>query len=549
MSNSFQGGLICILISILMLNQTAKAQQVIRCGVDEVHQQELKRRLLHHIEVTKPASPQPDITNFRIADIASRTEISIPTIVHVVHNGEAIGEGTNISYEQILSQMEVLNQDFNRHNPDTSLTPDVFLPVASRIGISFKLTPIDPNGNVLDEPGVNRMQGDQSSWDVTSITNDLMAQLQWDSRRFLNIWVVNFSNKDYLGFAYFPRTDQVEGLSSGLNFSTDSYDGMAISYRVFGSNRNGQEFESLRNYYDLGRTATHEAGHWLGLLHVWGDGGCSSDDFCTDTPLVSTSNQNIGTGSSDCTFPGPSACASDDLYDYAMFQNFMDYTADKCMNLFTHQQKDRVLDVLTYAPRRQSIGFGAPSVDITAEITSQLEGVQLTWETEETGSGSSSITHYVIERSYNSCDFTQLGIVTSDITSFDDNPLGDKGMYYYRVYAINTNGFSPSSNIVNANGQELLAEECEHFPTNLPPNPTLNEITVSPNPSEDGTFRIRFQGIPSKSTHFNLYSVDGKEILSQQGSPIINAPQLKAGMYFLIITSKNEKTCKKLIVK
>ena len=127
----------------------------------------------------------------------------------------------------------------------------------------------------------------------------------WDPNKYLNIYVCDLSNA--LGFASFPGTSQ-------------SRDAVVINYNNFGT-------INILAPYNKGRTATHEVGHWLNLLHIWGDGNCGNDQV-DDTPIQNSANYGCP------SHPSPSCSNEGD-----MFQNFMDYTDDGCMNLFTNGQK------------------------------------------------------------------------------------------------------------------------------------------------------------------------------------------------------------------
>lgn len=261
--------------------------------------------------------------------------ITIPTVVHVIHNGDAVGQNENISAAQVYSQIDVLNEDFRRHNADTVNTPSMFQSVAADIGIEFCLAQIDPNGNVMPEPGIDRVNAGQSTWGNTSdIDATLKPSTIWDPNQYFNIWTVDFGNNGLLGYAQFPEGSGLAGMPTGAQ--TANSDGIVILYNAFGRVGN------LDPTYDLGRTATHETGHWLGLRHIWGDGGCSVDDYCNDTPVSDAANRGCD--------PTTTSCSSID-----MVQNYMDYTDDDCMNLFTQDQKDRMVTVMANCPRRVNL--------------------------------------------------------------------------------------------------------------------------------------------------------------------------------------------------
>lgn len=278
----------------------------------------------------------------------TQANYTIPVVVHIIHNGEAEGTGTNISVAQIESQIDVLNKDFQRLNTDQTNTPATFLPVAGKIDVQFVLAKQDPFG--APATGIVRVQGTQTSWSVND--NAIFKALSyWPAEIYMNIWVVKF-NDETIGYAQFP----VSGLP-GLEGSPNDRltDGVAISYTAFGSIDYGAF--NLESKYNKGRTLTHEAGHFFGLRHIWGDDGssCSGTDYVADTPNQAGSYEN------QCPTGIKNTCSSDDMY-----MNFMDYTNDACMNMFTLEQISRVNTVMQSSPRRatllNSVGASDPPV-------------------------------------------------------------------------------------------------------------------------------------------------------------------------------------------
>jgi hypothetical protein len=267
----------------------------------------------------------------------TQSTYTIPVVVHVIHNGEPIGTGLNISDAQIQSQIEVLNKDYKRLNIDAVNTPSEFLPVAGSIDIEFVLAKQDPIGAPTN--GIVRVQGTQTSWTVNDNTV-FKALSYWPAENYLNIWVIKFADSN-IGYAQFP----VSGLPGLEESSNDRLtDGVVVSYTAFGSIEYGNF--PLDAKYNRGRTATHEIGHFLGLRHIWGDDGsaCTESDYVEDTP-----NQG-GSYLNQCPTTTRSSCSSNDMY-----MNYMDYTNDACMNLFTVGQIGRFNVVLQNSPRRASL--------------------------------------------------------------------------------------------------------------------------------------------------------------------------------------------------
>ncbi|SHK48709.1 Por secretion system C-terminal sorting domain-containing protein [Reichenbachiella agariperforans] len=320
-----------ILILLLILSTSVFAQD--RCGTVPFNK-------LQHPESTEQFENwiEQKIANrkrSRISGIQNNTVYTIPVVIHVIHQGEPIGTGTNIPDEQILSQITTLNEDLRRLNTDASDTPTDFLSVAADIQIEFVLAKRDPEG--LPTTGIDRVQGSQDGYSINNL-DVLAAESYWDANQYCNIWVSDLS-ADYLGYAYMPLSN-LAGLDIDRN-NNALIDGAFIDYQYFGTGYNADNFSR-------GRTVTHELGHWLGLRHIWGDNSsCTVDDYCDDTPPQSSStNSNLS-----CTDVADAfSCGTQD-----MAQNYMDYTADKCMNIFTVDQKERMRTVIENSPRRKSL--------------------------------------------------------------------------------------------------------------------------------------------------------------------------------------------------
>lgn len=264
----------------------------------------------------------------------SATVYEIPVVVHIIE--PANGSSLNITDDRIFRQIEILNEDFRRTNADASNTPATFLPVAADTEIQFSLAKQDPAGNPTN--GIVRTRGTKNRYSSLLDRDILRSETFWPPEHYLNMYVLDLQT--FLGFASFPVTTL-----DGITNDPEDYilDGVLVDHQYFGENPNASAFESF------GRTATHEVGHYLGLRHIWGDGGCGIDDFVSDTPEADNDNGGL---SSPCTFPSndSNVCVTDE-----MFQNYMDYTDDGCMNLFTAGQKSRMRTVLENSPRRSSL--------------------------------------------------------------------------------------------------------------------------------------------------------------------------------------------------
>lgn len=247
----------------------------------------------------------------------------IPTVIHVIQETST----NEISDACILSQMDVINEDFQRLNGDTSQIPTDFLPVLGNAGIQFCLASKDPDGNPTS--GINRIVSPLAVHNKATQEDSLKGLIQWPPTRYLNIWVVKDMG-GLLGYATFPEQLVPE----------PHRDGVVLSGPYFGTG------SCAFAPFNKGRTATHELGHWLGLRHTF-TGGCvgttptncafSGDNIC-DTPPVSSSSFGCPDPKNTCT-ESPS-----DMNDMTM--NFMDYVNDACMHMFTAGQASRMQAVL-----------------------------------------------------------------------------------------------------------------------------------------------------------------------------------------------------------
>ncbi len=242
--------------------------------------------------------------------------ITIPVVVHIVYFSPI----ENVPYENILSQINILNEDFRNNNSE--IPPDLFSNVDADCEIDFCLARVDPAG--IPTSGVTRTQTTifEFSGDKVKFTAQGGKDI-WDRDKYLNIWVCQLSS-GMLGYSPNP------GVSPEV-------DGVVIDYRAFGS---------LGDYlyadYNQGRSCVHEIGHWLNLFHIWGDdgGACEGDqnagsDEVPDTPDQADANYGC------VRFPHPSCTNISD-----MFMNYMDYSNDECLYLFTKGQRARMRAIL-----------------------------------------------------------------------------------------------------------------------------------------------------------------------------------------------------------
>jgi hypothetical protein len=235
----------------------------------------------------------------------------IPVVVHVVHNTA----DQNLSMAQIESQINVLNRDFRATNPDVSTVPSVFGNLVADARIEFHLATTDPDGNPTD--GVTRTQTSQPEFGTDDGIKSAAkgGRDPWPTDRYLNIWTGQLGG-GLLGYAQFPG-------------GPPETDGVVIRHSAFGTTG------TVTPPFHLGRTATHEIGHFFNLFHIWGDDGdgCGGSDEVDDTP--NAGGPNYGTPS----FPKLS-CNNAPNGD--LFVNYMDYVDDPAMVMFTRGQAARM---------------------------------------------------------------------------------------------------------------------------------------------------------------------------------------------------------------
>jgi hypothetical protein len=254
--------------------------------------------------------------------------ITIPVVFHVLWNDSI----QNVSDEQIQSQIDVLNEDFRFLNADTLDGMHPFRSRAADTRIEFCLATRDPNGNLTT--GITRTQTSVVSWNI--FVEDEAENIKssanggkdnWDPTQYLNMYVVKLDSV-ILGFATFP-----ESLIDEPNL-----DGVVIRYEAFGTQGTAgiDRFEKNSG----GRTSTHEVGHWLNLRHIWGDDSCGND-FVSDTETAEEANFGCP------TFPHKASNSCGAGSDGEMYMNYMDYVDDKCMNMFTIGQSERMTATIT----------------------------------------------------------------------------------------------------------------------------------------------------------------------------------------------------------
>ncbi|MGN6533102.1 MAG: M43 family zinc metalloprotease, partial [Ginsengibacter sp.] len=283
-----------------------------RCGTPEYVQNHPVNKYISQRTVSQKVASR---------DTLKDEVIIIPVVVHVLYNTP----DQNISDAQIISQINSLNNDYRRLNADAVNTPAPFQNVAADVRIQFCLAKVDPNGYATS--GIVRKYTKQKDFlnDDAVKFSSTGGDDAWDATKYLNLWVCNLFNLT-LGYGVLPGSPLEK-------------DGVVIKYNVFGTVGN------VVAPYNKGRTATHEIGHWLGLKHLWGDSFCG-DDSIADTPPQQAGNYGCS------SFPHLSQCSVNSYGD--MFMNYMDFSDDACMNMFTLGQKTKMRSLFALGGPRNS---------------------------------------------------------------------------------------------------------------------------------------------------------------------------------------------------
>jgi len=353
------------ILIILLFFQVISVSQV--CGYDYIMKKKSTNYLINNYE---------KIYNISINRLPSNNQTYyIPVVFHIVYNTNE----QNLHDSIIHSQIDVLNEDFRRLNDNASNTRDEFLEFAGDPNIEFFLANVDPDGNptngiihqytdkeeflMFEDFLSNEITLDEVKFDVSGGSD------AWDTNKYLNIWVCNIGTLDILGlelgqvfgYAYPPvdidqallelsETQDVPDWPTEMLTNDESVQGVVLHYTSVGRNNPSANDDGMTENNE-GRTAVHEIGHYLGLRHIWGDAvtlfgedGCAVDDGISDTPNANDQAGYVCDFNKN-TCPGDLfGSMNEDLPD--MVENYMDYSPDNCLNMFTNGQINVMRNVL-----------------------------------------------------------------------------------------------------------------------------------------------------------------------------------------------------------
>lgn len=497
----------------------------------------------------------------------------VPVVFHVVYNTTE----QNLSDEIIMGQLEVLNQDYRRLNPDADNCRDEFLPVAADTRIEFVLAKSDPDGNGTN--GITHTQTDVATFgDIGLDFEQIIAQLEdecgvsvfdllggggtltpeqeecvnniingggggggadptsaldavkasatggvdpWPTQDYLNIWVCNLAFENPLGGGEidgilgfaYPPAAAPNWPAGSIPADIEPVDGVVLHYRAVGPNN--PQAGALAGISDGGRTAVHEVGHYLGLRHIWGDGDCNEDDGMADTPFMDSQSQQ------DCDFARNTCPDSPtDLPD--MVENYMDYSNDACSNTWTTDQSGLMRAMLE--TERTGL-LKTILADFVADKTEVMVGEEIQF----------SLTSLVnaVEVSWDFGDGNVMDGVEEPMHTYDAD-----GLYTVTLTALNATGdFAEVKSDYILVGDAMSGVEDGIFA----------DVSIYPNPS-DGLFIL---DLPAEA-NVVVMDVTGKEILRQndlagQGNKI-DLSQENPGIYFVQIHIDGKSFTQKLIL-
>lgn len=436
-----------------------------------------------------------------------RNTINIPVYVHVLYRTSQ----ENISDAQIQSQMDQLNADFAATNSDIGKIPTIFDGVAAgNTGIQFTLVATTRKSTTKTSWGTRDDMKKSSRGGVDPITPET----------HLNMWVCNIGG-GILGYAQFP------GGSSAT-------DGVVMGPQYFGSRNYGNNLY-LSAPFDEGRTTTHEVGHYLNLRHIWGDGGCSVDDFVGDTPVAGGPNYG-------CPSTTANSC-SGGLRD--MHMNYMDYSNDACMYMFSTGQKDRMLACL--ATTRSQLGSGGSgggggggnncytTVELT--LTTKKKTAGISWTVEDANTGAVVASNGAIAP--RTTTTTTLNLPAGDYVLNINACCGSSYSLSGDGQAVSGTSFCIGASARNAATTTTIVEEVAEQDVQLYPNPANSTINV-----DLGDITTSYTGRIVDATGRTVWVGE-----LEAGANAINISALSTGLYYVAVVKADGEVVTKKFVK
>ncbi len=493
----------------LTIKNHVLAQEEQRCHTFEIRQKEIEAypSLIPLIQQDE-AQMQQWINNNRSR--SNRNIVTIPVVIHIVLPQ---GQLNTITARDVASQIDAMNEDYRRQNVDGNKTPAMFLPDAADAEIQFVLAKRTPDNQYTT--GILYEPNPITEWDGSQF--ELLKQTAWPKEKYLNIWVCKIANS-IIGYATFP-------------VSTET-DGIIIASRAFG--RIGTYLSPI---YNLGRTGTHETAHWLNCYHINGDDGtqCTGSDFCDDTP--NQAGQNYGCP----TFPHPSCGNVSD-----MFMNFLDYTRDSCMNIFTNCQKQRMWATLNTSRNTllNSNTVTPPSIPIkdiaisgiiypSGNVTKRSIAPQIRLLNNGSLDIDSCIIHYGF-LNQDVAEYKWKGKITSMQSEIVVLPkiMDSIGYSIFMCYVTNLNeGVAEADTVNNFMSRRI------YVPADAAKDTISEYVLIYPNPSS-GVYTLKFDSLVLNNFSVEVFNIVGQTIrLDLQYNTLneiqINLMEAPSGLYFI----------------
>ena len=430
------------------------------------------------------------------------TTIVIPIVVHILY-----GSGKeNISDLQIATQIKILNLDFNKLSSEMDKTPSVFQPIAANCRLQFKLAARDPSNRSTS--GIMRYSRSARNWGTR---NDIKRPesggvAPWDPSRYLNIWVGNIGD-GILGYASFP------GCAAAV-------DGVVVDNTAFGT------IGTARFPFNKGRTCVHEIGHWLGLLHTWGDKECG-DDLIADTPMQK--GPHVG----DITTPQYSDCTG--LIQLDMTMNFMEYVNDASMWLFTEGQNKRMRAVLTNPNIRGSIARSDGATPVESTSCDTIKRVAAYYVTDKDLTLAWLPIPYTTSYSvlFKAANAAKWDTLQTEEAQLVIPQLKSATAYQFKVKAdCRTSRFS-----------EMMTVQTKGVEISLP------NLTLYPNPARE-ELQVDFGIKNDERIDIEVNDVNGQPKIQIKQHQLthkltLDTRALPNGMYFIVITKNDQKFAKR----
>lgn len=494
--------------------------------------------------VLKTAQQHSKTNSKRDGSRSGDTIYRIPVVVHIVYATPQ----ENLDDSLVHNQIEALNKAFRRENWDTIVTRTEFKPFAGDAGIEFYLADLDPDGNPTT--GITRTAGTPpplfgyTPFGDEVKKNSAGGKDPWPTDRYLNLWVCNlFNGFGVLGYAY-PPVGNLASWPAGSAPADTNLQGVVIYHKVFGVGNPLALSDPNYRIAAQGKTTIHEIGHYLGLRHIWGDGPCNEDDFVGDTPPgANASQQTCVYTTNECSPSCPL------LPDYPnMIENYMDYSPDSCLNMFTHGQIEIMRGVLaTFRSRLPEITFGT----IKPSNIGLLENTFIA----NTGDSLVVVIDYTrwLEGGIYPYTFATGDSLTSSATGGFTAADCQEFVLYPGDYIVNAAGdtlfFSPGDTVTTYNDGTVQVKPYREIigvgnvaqsMFKIYPNPTTGMVYLNAGPS-------------AEAQRVSIVNLLGEVVLTQgvsaQGITTLDVNHLATGIYLVQVQGANATATQRLVVE